>query len=1031
MKRFLSAPSLLALLAACSSTPTVIPTRNLQSPSDMTFVCLRTDGDVLSGQPMSSCHRRDALDPASTVNGQRVLGTFAFISNPGRDEIAVADMDRGRLLDLAEQSPGYGMLPSGKNPLVITSSRDGCWVATANRGSCNFTMVDPARLLKSTFSAAGANVKPSTEAGDVSRAIRVVTASGVLAASVAELAFLPAPNAAATCDPAATPRAIATFPGCNMVALLDFSFAAGSAKIVDAYYVRPDLPSGYLAAGADPVCPAECDVSGASSADGGFVSVDAGVPLDGSAGAGGIDAGVRGTPYLQAMALVPDGSRVYVGGLNGDSITSLEISGGGFANPRRVTLAENAGGIRRLRLGVDPYAIVGDVEGAFVDTRGRFLYAFAGDDSVRVVNIDADPVECDVNLVFDSSDVANIIKPCHPVGEPGFRRRPLVQGPGLRLPPLPSTSSPDSPPPVARDISFVDLVSTSTANPHALNGQFGVIIASNGKVYFVNLAPTGEDKPTPQSDDTIRPAAATHSFRERRDTGRSSSLPLSMFLTPQRTNAGADQAFPTIASYSAADGPQIQSFTLDGTSNYWLDLPDPSYVVSRVWGVTWEGALPGATRSSGLVSSQGGLAGVLSDRGADFCASGVQPGDVIMFSGCTQDSDCQPDDQFICQPTVSGGQSMCLPRDTTARTKLIEKPTCTRFLGSRMRYEIADATSTKMNLRLKLDEVPKTSLNPCQTNNDCRPDVDHGKLAGETPDSGKTRAFECLEIHPADHRCVERCVEDTDCRAGHVCEDVAGTLSTDKLCVEAPPLDPACFQAPMTASYSVRAGHAFVVAGNAMPSISPFKRTATGTCGENPLGDASLVTRIPLSAPKCPDEFLAPAANPAPDPKQPWPWVQNLAAQPGANPCLYTGDYRDGSSAAASSTGTPRIRAFFQNPQIRFVLSNLEKYAGDLLAIRFELQNGFEPLTPNVLTYDVLLTMQSRIITGPTHTPESPLQQRTGSSTFPYLYVVDQGRTALTSGSQGQVVRLNLRSSSSAVVAFDSTLSGSSPFQIQ
>jgi len=35
----------------------------------------------------------------------------------------------------------------------------------------------------------------------------------------------------------------------------------------------------------------------------------------------------------------------------------------------------------------------------------------------------------------------------------------------------------------------------------------------------------------------------------------------------------------------------------------------------------------------------------------------------------------------------------------------------------------------------------------------------------------------------------------------------------------------------------------------------------------------------------------------------------------------------------------------FQNPQIRFVLANLDEYAGDLLSIHFELQYGFVPFT--------------------------------------------------------------------------------------
>ena len=162
------------LLAACSSTPTVIPTKNLDRPTDMGFVCLAMVTDaagqsVLSGQPMDICHPRGAVDPTVVNDGQRTLGTFAFLPNAGRGELAVADLDRGRLLDLGPQSPGYGMLPISGAPEVLATSKDGCLVAMANRTSCDFTLVDPMRLLASTFSGNSSTVSPATEEGETAR----------------------------------------------------------------------------------------------------------------------------------------------------------------------------------------------------------------------------------------------------------------------------------------------------------------------------------------------------------------------------------------------------------------------------------------------------------------------------------------------------------------------------------------------------------------------------------------------------------------------------------------------------------------------------------------------------------------------------------------------------------------------------------------------------------------------------------------------------------------------------------------------
>ncbi len=1043
MRPFLAVLVFAVLVATCSSTPSVIPTRNLEHPSDMAFLCLEqaevvVDGQAqtrLSGQPMAACHQRDQVDPSSTQNGQRTLGTFAFIANPGRNEIAVADMDRSRLLDLAPFAPGYGMLPSGGDPESIAASRDGCWVATANRTSCDFTLIDPARLLESTFSTSSATAQPATGAGDASRRIAVKTASGrTLFASTGEIAFLP-PSSVPTpnlCQADATPRAVATFPGCDMVALLDFSFENQSATIAGAYYIRPDLPGGFADAGNEPVCPTDCG----APADATDSAVDVGnESADGGAGsATGVDGGDGSSGdswYLQPLALVPDGTRVYVASLLDTAITSLDISATGLGNPARFSLAEDPVGVSRLRLAVDPYRAAsapnadGTTGGPFLRNRGKFLYAVARDDSIRVVDLDqATPVECDANIITTDPSVANPATGCFPVGSKP--RRPLAQGPGIHIPPNVFSTNPDSPPPLPRDISFADLQPASAdANYQALSGQFGFVVASNGQVYVLNLAPLGEG------------ATATHSFREIRDVGQPARTSLAISIAPQRSVIISDQAFPTTATYSALDGPHIRSFSPDnGKTTDWLDYPDPNFVISRSWNVIWEGALPYATRSSGLVQAapDGLSAGLLRDSGASFCDSGAQPGDVLMFSGCTQNLDCQPDDKFTCQVAVSGARGMCLPIDAASSSDLITK--CSRFMGSRMRYEIAQSTQTSLRLQLKLDEVPTTVLNPCTKDTEttvCQFDVDHGKLASTPPDGGIIHAFECLQVRATDAspRCVKRCSDDIDCRAGHVCETVPGADPLlGKLCVEAPPIDPQCFPQPMT-SYSVRAGHSFMVYGSSIPTLSSVRADADGTCQPQAPSDPSLVARIPLSAPKCPDSFLARATGTATVPPV---FVQNLSAQPGSNPCLYQGAAPDGedSGATAASASVDHVRAFFQNPQIRFVLANLDQYAGDLLAIHFELQYGYIPLTVQIPSYEVLMTMGTRIITGPFETPESPILHDSAQPfSYPYLYVVDQGRTALTPGSRGQVLRINPRAGSNEIASFDTTLSGSTPFQLQ
>jgi hypothetical protein len=1002
---------------ACSATPTVIPTKNMDRPSDMTFVCLAMVDGVLSGQPMSSCHVRNQADPPITTNGVRTLGTFAFIPNVGRGELAVADMDTGRLLDLAPAAPGYGMMPVGGDPESIAASQDGCWVATANRTTCDFTLVDPSRLLVDAFNQGSTVAQPSTGVGDSAHRIsNIQTASGrKLHTATGEIAFLPLVGA---CQAGTTARAVATFPGCDMVALVDFSFENRSATIASAYYVTPDLFGGFQAAGAEPVCPNDC--AAVDEPDGGYQPE----PGDGGAADGGgavIDAGTPGKSSargLQPLALVPDGSRVYLGSLRDTAITSLDVGSAGLGNPRRLQLAEDPVGIGRIRLSVDPYLTSGDmaIEGQFLPDHGsskdgKFLYAFAGDDSVRVVDItDPLPIECDVNLVPNAQTTS---LRCVPVGSLLARRRALVQGPGLRVP---TFSSPDTPSPLPRDLSFADLVpAEGDTNVQSLSGKFGFLLASNGQVYVVNIAPAGEDQST-----------STHSFREVREIGKPTRTQLSVSIAPQRSVVISDQAFATTATFAAQGGPLIQPF--DGTTN-WFGFPDPDTIISRSWDVTWEGVLPDTARSTGSVmpvTVLGRAAVGLSDRGADFCSSGVQAGDVLMFAGCIQDSDCQPDDEFLCQVTVSGGRGICLPRDGAARNALIGRPECGRFMGSRMRYEIAAATRTSLALNLKLDEVPKTTLNPCTQDQDCRPDADHGSVGAGSLDGGAAvaRAFQCLEVRPQERRCVQKCQlknGDADCRAGNVCEAIPGALPLGDetgLCVQAPPLDPTCFTQPMT-SYSVHAGNSYMVYGSSLPRMRTSKAPAAadGICEVDKTGNPELVNRIPLSAPQCPDSLLSQATT---------TFVQNLSAQAGSNPCLYTGLHNDG------DPGAQHIRAFYENPQIRFVLNNLEQYAGDLLSIHFEFQYGFVPLVAPIPNYEVQATLPVRIITGPTMTPESPVRRNPPANiTYPYIYVVDQGRTVLAAGSRGQVLRINPRAGSSEIITFDTAISGSTPFQLQ
>jgi hypothetical protein len=778
---------------------------------------------------------------------------------------------------------------------------------------------------------------------------------------------------------------------------------------------------------------------------------------------------------------------VYVGASAADNfLTALDIVGEAFVIPAgggRIALDPGAIGIDHLRLSVDPFAApdtppVGSVidskgnslsQGSFLKNgRGNFLYAFARDGSVRVVNVEAQPEqECDVNAQPTLAKLPNNTG-CFPVN---FAvRRPLAQGPGIRIPTLPSRNAA---PPIARDIAVVDLPVDPTGiskNPPALAGQFAFLLTSNDSVYILNLTPTNEDN------------TLTHSFREIRSTGQYTADTLALSFTPPlRTPVSFDLLFPTTPILSSVGGPRLEEVendstapasgnSVNATTNYWVNSPYSATYVSRVFSVAWEAALPGTTRSSGTLrppADVGSPAGELDDVGADFCAKGVLSGDLVVLPGCTADTDCVPQDSFTCHQPIGGAMGLCLSR--TASQTDVDK--CTRFMGSRRRYEVAAAGPTQLKLGLHLDEVPKTVLNRVAGDDkECQPTAEHQP-------SGTDPGFQWQQVWPNEDfkRCVKACGRspavgatpqdsDQDCRPGFVCEVVPGSVGPRlpgetgaRYCVEAPPLELACWPQPGN-RYHVNVGTSFLISGSSLPDLKTTT-VVKGQCQLDPNRDPALANRIPLSAPACATiDGVVPIDNVTNSigatntevalfgqetlgtPNPPYSPV----APPGPNPCLYQDfSYDDPTSivstpsagvadgGAGNSVPKKPIKAIFQNPQIRFVLTDLDQYGGDSLTTSLSFIGGFIPAIVAVPSYDIALTQPIRIFTGPNPLPESPLITNSGQDLYPYVYVLDQGRTALTPSSRGQIVRINARKGDSALATFDPASSGTTPFQIQ
>ncbi len=140
--------------AACTPAPNILPTNDLNRPTDIAFMCLGafgtpgTDADgnptetgpfTVSGRPMKTCHRPPIDDarapdqPAASIHNR----TFAFVPNSASGDLSVIDGDTWKLVDMDKSTSGYGRVPLGALPEQISSTTDGCRLVTANRGSCD------------------------------------------------------------------------------------------------------------------------------------------------------------------------------------------------------------------------------------------------------------------------------------------------------------------------------------------------------------------------------------------------------------------------------------------------------------------------------------------------------------------------------------------------------------------------------------------------------------------------------------------------------------------------------------------------------------------------------------------------------------------------------------------------------------------------------------------------------------------------------------------------------------------------------
>ncbi len=399
--------------AACSTTPPPVSAHNLERPSDLAFACVGlftppdggaiTDAgapvvNVVSGRPMYECNNPGSFDPPFDITRR----TFGFVANSARGELSVIDLNNSKLVDLDLVNPETNVAPLGVLPEQLSASSDGCRIVSANRGSCDLTMVDIGTLMtpelgaeaKLPTSTIGSSTQPATGPSTVAqqivvRRVRNNVPAEPLRLNPQEVMFLPQDTSAISgtsnlctrdgphADPIgwnATPsmpvetqwKALVTYPTCNLVALVDLP----SGNIVDSVKVN---------AGSDGVSIAFQSIGLRSRLPGRrFLRRSrrarrrrsrrwhrrqrgrrVGQRRSSAATAVSTDPFVNPTGTRpSSLAIVPTGERAYVGLTQASFVAALDVQRNHLAIPSTggsIKLHESALGVNAVRLSVDPF----------------------------------------------------------------------------------------------------------------------------------------------------------------------------------------------------------------------------------------------------------------------------------------------------------------------------------------------------------------------------------------------------------------------------------------------------------------------------------------------------------------------------------------------------------------------------------------------------------------------------------------------------------------------------------------------------
>lgn len=897
-----------AALAAssCGSTEQELPSiQNLDRPIDAAIAChgnMRvTGGDadqlpddplVFTPMPLEACRLRTLTTPPEDnpppgqsghvpenwAPGQGDLDDqpklsegsrwFVFALQSASGTVAVAETTPGVEPDGAGYTngeiavrdgdllvPGKNALSVGSLPVAIAGDPSGCFMMTANAGSCDLSVLDVDRIVARSRDPLVRKLDVTLPNGDP-----------LLARPAAMIADVRDATIGVACPAQPQGLLYIAYPSCHAVAVVD----AATGGVVSS--IRFDATGTATVGDGNLVCPVECGIR-TPVADGGRpVSLDL----------------VRDD--------VSANRRLAIGQDNRPVVTVVDLDANYL--PTTVEQYELEGDVGVIDVSISKVISMTGESGWIDDISplraAQFVYAVATDATVRVVEITTRDHECETQI--DPRFVRNVTDPrdliCYRPGQVGTPpRRALARGPGIELP------GDDAPLSVVITEGGVGKPSTTPA-PTYLVGHFAFVTSTFGFTYVVNV----DDDNYPDTQRSLFPLESQlalglpHQLRdaitlrgeEGPVTNNSPSMPDTRdclydgpftaegapvggpraaedpTLAVSRENIGEFKGFlrPRIRQLYCKTGeneralPQVMyANTPDVRDTVFPDLRALRF--SETWTFQWEGSLSldgpneavdGPSVRSGKLSIGGGQLNV-HDAAHPFCAAGVQPFDFVTLRGCDPsqgDRQCGLGETCYVHPEASVGTGACLPDD---RVDLLAS-VCRDFLVSVRRYAVQTSTSGELTLSERRHVLRTTPITGCTSAAQCEELADYeATLASdahpfEDMTADDTHTWACAP-DPTRPQGVDRC--QMTCQDSSQC--VEGTTCSAGFCIEGV-IPPAACVAGLQ-RYSVHASDALVAIGDRTGFIHDVVEGAGGQCVRDPLASPLEIGRVPLNVPPC------------------------------------------------------------------------------------------------------------------------------------------------------------------------------------